>query len=119
MTAMVGKRQHQINMPRPVAYAVHALLLVQRRAQARHALSAIALSLREFVVNGLRLRRACTQAGFSPGGRGANEVFGLWRCRRPGVPIHAAAHLGGFGSGFVQCVKDGNGVDVLAGDGRA
>ena len=35
------------------------------------------------------------------------------------VPVHPPAHLGGFFGGFGQRVKHGNGVDVLAGDGRA
>jgi hypothetical protein len=35
------------------------------------------------------------------------------------VPVHAAAHLGGFFGGFGQRVKHGHGVDVLAGDGGA
>ena len=33
------------------------------------------------------------------------------------MPVHAAAHLGGFFGGFGQRIKHGNGVDVLAGDG--
>ena len=30
------------------------------------------------------------------------------------VPIHAAAHLRGFGHGFLESLEDGYGIDVLA-----
>jgi hypothetical protein len=35
------------------------------------------------------------------------------------MPVHAAAHVGRFVQGFFQRFKDGDGIDVLAGNGRA
>jgi hypothetical protein len=35
------------------------------------------------------------------------------------MPVHAAAHLGCVLLSFFQSLEDGNGVYILAGDGRA